>query len=154
MFSLVANYHQITRFIQGYVDNEVNLNAEKSCSHSCTDFRQTSNFGCQSKTVCAEQHIDALATRCNGTIYNCGKMENDLTICPSWQKFQTRRYDFIRSETGKTLGKYGPCLQTTNVSIIFWVDRWRTTVTCIHSECQSIKQFQNILCVLIVMNIR
>lgn len=114
---MAATYHQITRFIQGYVDNEINLNADTSCSHSCSDFQQTTNFGCQPKTLCAEQHIDLVATRCTGTIYNCDKLENDLTICPSWQKFQTRRYDFVRSASGKTLGKYGPCLQTANVCI-------------------------------------
>lgn len=113
---IAASYHQITRFIQGYVDNEINLNAEKSCWSSCADFRQTTNFGCQPNTVCAAQHIDSAATRCNGTIYNCEELDNDLTICPSYQKFQIRRYDFVRSAAGQTLGKNGPCLQTTNVS--------------------------------------
>lgn len=116
---IAANYHQITRFIQGYVDNEVNLNADKKCSFSCTDFRQTNNFGCHPDTLCAAQHIDPTATRCNGTVYNCEKLDNDLTICPSWQKFQIRRYDFVRSAAGHTLGKNGPCLQTTSVSGAF-----------------------------------
>lgn len=78
-----AIYHQITRFIQGYIDNEINLNADQSCKQSCSDYTNTKNFGCAEKTICAEYaHIDQSSTRCKGTIYNCESIDDDLTFCP------------------------------------------------------------------------
>lgn len=76
-------YHQITRFIQGYVENEVNLNPDQSCSKTCSDYSDTKSYGCATDTVCADyQHIDQASTRCKGTVYNCDKVDDDLTICP------------------------------------------------------------------------
>lgn len=78
-----AIYHQITRFIQGYVDNEVNLNADHSCKQTCADYKNTKSYGCEEKTMCAEYaHIDQASTRCTGTIYNCDYVDDDLTVCP------------------------------------------------------------------------
>lgn len=118
MLYFAATYHQITRFIQGYVENEVNLNAEKSCRSSCSSFKATKNFDCHSETLCAETHINLQSTKCNGTVYNCEKIDDDLTICPSWQRFDTRRYDYIRSSKDQTFGKFDRCLQTTKVCSI------------------------------------
>lgn len=106
-------YHQITRFIQGFVDNEVNLNDEKSCKQTCSDYTSTKSFGCAEKTLCSEySHIDEASIRCKGTIYNCDFIDDDVTVCPALQKLNTRRYDYVRFGNGKTLGKYGDCLQT------------------------------------------
>lgn len=38
----------------------------------------------------------------------------------STQKVETRRYDFIQYENGKTFGKYGACLQTAKVNHTFY----------------------------------
>lgn len=80
----VAIYHQITRFIQGYIDNEVNLNADKSCKQTCSDYKITKNFGCAEKTLCNEySHIDEASMRCKGTIYNCDFVDDDvISVCP------------------------------------------------------------------------
>lgn len=79
----IAIYHQITRFIQGYVDNEVNLNADKSCKQTCSDYTSTKNFGCAEKTLCKEySHIDEASIRCKGSIYNCDFVDDDVTVCP------------------------------------------------------------------------
>ncbi|XP_031621010.1 uncharacterized protein LOC116339329 [Contarinia nasturtii] len=108
-------YHQINRFIQGYVENEINLNGEQSCSQHCSDYKNAHSFGCAEGTLCAESHIDQASTLCKGTIYNCAAMDDELTVCPSLQKLSTRRYDYVRSSNGKTFGKYDNCLQTARV---------------------------------------
>lgn len=77
-----ATYYQITRFIQGYVDNEVNIDPEASCSGTCADFTRTRSYDCQSGTLCGEQHIDRVSTRCNGTVLNCDYVDGDLSACP------------------------------------------------------------------------
>lgn len=77
-----ATYYQITRFIQGYVDNEVNINPDASCSRTCGDYTQTRNYDCQAGTLCGEPHIDKVSTRCNGTILNCEFIDDELSVCP------------------------------------------------------------------------
>lgn len=76
-------YNQITRFIQGYVDNEINLNPDQSCRQTCSDYSMAKSFGCAKDTFCGDyQHIDQASTQCKGTIYNCDYVDDDLTICP------------------------------------------------------------------------
>lgn len=84
LFSILssATYYQITRFIQGYVDNEVNLNPDASCSQTCEDYTRTHNYDCQSGTLCGEPHIDRASTKCNGTILYCAFIDDDLIACP------------------------------------------------------------------------
>lgn len=133
----VAIYHQITRFIQGYVDNEVNMNEDKSCKQTCSDYTNARSFGCAEKTMCSDYgHIDEASIRCKGTIYNCDFVDDGVTVCPvinalarsnlayfivdcfsyqALQKLNTRRYDYVHFGNGKTFGKYGDCLQTARV---------------------------------------
>lgn len=77
-----TSYHQITRFIQGYVDNEINLNPDESCKQTCWDYKKTRNHKCGGGTLCADSVAEHQATKCNGTIYNCEFIDDDLTICP------------------------------------------------------------------------
>lgn len=78
----IATHFKISRFYQGYIDNEINLNSDQSCRKTCNDFTQTKNYGCADGTLCAESHIDNAITRCKGTVYNCDYIDDDLTICP------------------------------------------------------------------------
>lgn len=77
-----TSYHQITRFIQGYVDNEINLNPDDSCKATCSDYKKTRNYKCGTDTLCSDAVADHGATKCNGTVYNCEFMDGDLTVCP------------------------------------------------------------------------
>lgn len=79
---IATTYHQITRFIQGYVDNEVNLNQDDSCKATCSDYKQTRNYKCDADTLCADQIIDHASTKCNGTVLNCEFIDEDVTVCP------------------------------------------------------------------------
>lgn len=83
LFSSTAVYHQITRFIQGYVDNEVNLNPDSSCKKTCSDYTKTSSYGCSADSPCdPKNEVDPVVTRCNGTILNCEFINDELTLCP------------------------------------------------------------------------
>lgn len=64
--------------MQGYIDNEVNLNSEGSCYNSCSDYTLTKNYGCFDGTMC---HLSGSKERCNGTIYSCAYVETPLNIC-------------------------------------------------------------------------
>lgn len=80
-FLFSAIYYQITRFIQGYVDNEINLNPDESCKRTCSDYSRTQSYGCHPDTLCGQTHIDPVSSRCNGTVYDCDFVDEDLTAC-------------------------------------------------------------------------
>lgn len=77
---------QVTNLLQGYVENEANLNKEGSCSGSCSDYKFARNRYCAPGTFCddlaqagngSKNHI------CSGTIVDCIFFESDMKICPS-----------------------------------------------------------------------
>lgn len=77
-----TTYHQITRFVQGYIDNEINLNPDDSCKSTCSDYKETKNYQCGGGTLCADAIVEHSSTKCNGTILNCEFIDDDLTVCP------------------------------------------------------------------------
>lgn len=72
--------YQITHFLEGFVDNEVNLNDENDCKKSCSDYKITKNYGCHEDTLCDKEPKNP-KSRCNGTILNCEFIEADMTVC-------------------------------------------------------------------------
>lgn len=76
---------EVTRLLQGYVDNEVNLNAANDCKLSCTDYQLTTNHLCYNGSYCAENTASAPQTdlKCNGQVVGCDFVGNDMTICPT-----------------------------------------------------------------------
>lgn len=72
-------YTSITNFMQGYIDNEINLNEQHTCDGSCSVFKSTRNTGCQSDTMCAQSHF--ARTRCRGNIFDCSVIESDGVAC-------------------------------------------------------------------------
>lgn len=79
----VGNYETITNFLQGYVDNEVNLNPDGTCQNACSDYRTTENYGCYDGTYCAQKPEGAERDRvvCKGTIVDCQFIGSDLNVC-------------------------------------------------------------------------
>lgn len=76
----IDNYYtSITNFMQGYIDNEVNMNEEHSCSGQCNDFKSTKNNGCRNETLCA--HSNFAKTRCGGEIFDCTTIDSDGVAC-------------------------------------------------------------------------
>ncbi|XP_046801825.1 uncharacterized protein LOC111680146 isoform X1 [Lucilia cuprina] len=96
------NYEEVTRLIQGYIENEVDMNYNRECWKTCDDYERTKNEGCFKDKFCARQE------RCSGHIHNCRYVDSDMTICPS-ARDSVRRYEFIEYENGVTLGKASNC---------------------------------------------
>lgn len=76
--------HEVTKFLQNYVDSEVNINADASCKLTCGDYQKTRHFGCRSDTFCANENaVRRKALGCNGIVRECKEFEDELSICPA-----------------------------------------------------------------------
>lgn len=105
---------QITRLLQGYVENEVNMNLGSSCTHSCSYFnwgvRQTQ---CYKGGYCSKQHM------CAGRLYDCEFIDSTMQICPAAES-SNRRYKYIQYENGNVLGQIKHCNQGTTKVASWW----------------------------------
>lgn len=82
--SAPADSQEITNFIRGYVDNQINLNSESSCWGTCSDYKFTRNYDCYNGTFCDEQRkIGEADPICRGTIFDCSFIEEKMEVCPS-----------------------------------------------------------------------
>lgn len=72
-------YTAVTNFMQGYVDNEINLNNEQTCSKTCEDYNVTRNVNCNEDTLCAQNHFKE--ETCKGRVLNCTTIDVDITAC-------------------------------------------------------------------------
>lgn len=75
---------EITNFLRGYVDNQINLNDKKSCWGTCSDYKFARNYDCYNGTFCDEQRkVGEADPICRGTIVDCSFVEEKMEICPS-----------------------------------------------------------------------
>ncbi|XP_061388415.1 uncharacterized protein LOC133323509 [Musca vetustissima] len=95
-------YDEVTRLLQGYIENEVDMNYNRECWQTCEDYSSAKNEGCFKDKFCARQE------RCTGNIHSCRRFDSDMMICPS-PRDSHKRYEFIEYENGVTLGKVGQC---------------------------------------------
>lgn len=73
---------EITRFLQGYIDNEVNLNQVNDCKKTCHEYKDTQNYLCFNGSYCAQTEIQEQSElRCNGAVVDCEFIGTDMTIC-------------------------------------------------------------------------
>lgn len=81
----IGTYEEVTNFLNGYLDNEVNLNQEQTCQNTCDDYRVTENFGCFEGTYCAQKTEGAERDRaiCKGKVVGCQFVGSDLNVCSS-----------------------------------------------------------------------
>ncbi|KAH8414603.1 hypothetical protein KR215_009923, partial [Drosophila sulfurigaster] len=122
---LNVTYDEVTRLLQGYVENEVDLNNDESCSETCSDYNNTSTKGCFKQKFCSQQ------PQCSGHIYDCQLVDSDLSICQSNEN-STRRYDYIEYEEGQKFGQGENCSRDVN-SVESW-HRWIFT-KCSYCFC-------------------
>lgn len=76
--------NQVTRLVQGYIDNEANLNEKNSCKKSCSHYQVAENYNCFNGTYCS--HVsgeEQKKHRCMGTILNCSFIESHVNVCPA-----------------------------------------------------------------------
>ncbi|XP_017050011.2 uncharacterized protein LOC108094100 [Drosophila ficusphila] len=97
-----ATYEEVTRLLQGYVENEVDLNEEGSCLQGCSSYKTAKSEGCFENKFCAEQ------PKCSGGVHDCRSVESDMEICQA-PSTSNRRYEYIKYESGRVQGKIGSC---------------------------------------------
>ncbi|KAJ6637237.1 hypothetical protein Bhyg_09967 [Pseudolycoriella hygida] len=100
--------NQVTKLVQGYIDNEVNLNPTNDCKKECSDYTLTKNYQCYNGTLCDPARDAPGIRKCLGNVVNCQFIEGDMKICPSVAD-RSRNYQFITLNSGKTLGTAGIC---------------------------------------------
>lgn len=122
MICFSVSYTEITNFVQGYIENEVNFNREGSCLETCSDYRLTYQHGCANSTMCHINYLDKNKTRCEGLIRSCQFVESDITICPNENdSVPSRRYNYVQYSSGLTLGREKFCPE--QVKVKSWM-RW------------------------------
>ncbi|XP_030758643.1 uncharacterized protein LOC115884266 [Sitophilus oryzae] len=108
-------YEEITNFLQGYIQNEIDLNSEGTCREDCAEYTYTKNHGCHENDHCMRQR------NCNGRIVSCQFFDSDMWICNANPR-TGRRYEYIEYENGKILGKKQSCPRKLDKVDSFW--RW------------------------------
>ncbi|KAH8355089.1 hypothetical protein KR093_005398 [Drosophila rubida] len=96
---LGVTYDRVTRLLQGYVENEMNLNKKGSCLQTCEDYSDARIEGCVKDELCSKQ------PKCAGRLHSCQFIGADMTVCQSNStNNSSRRYDYIRTNNGRLLG--------------------------------------------------
>ncbi|KAH8249599.1 hypothetical protein KR032_010765, partial [Drosophila birchii] len=113
-----VTYEEVTRLLQGYIENEVDLSPTGRCRYDCAHFSNTRNHGCYDNQFCSKQ------TKCSGRVHNCQYVEYKMQVCQAPQD-STRRYEFVHYESGFRMGPGGQCARHTDKANgwrrwIFW----------------------------------
>ncbi|XP_049536714.1 uncharacterized protein LOC125951746 isoform X1 [Anopheles darlingi] len=109
-------YLQFTRLLQGYIENEVDMNTENTCRETCGHYQYGHRQEqCYKELYCTRQ------PKCAGRIYDCEYVDSDMWICPSAPQSQ-RRYEYIEYENGMVRGRKGYCPRGTTKVDSWW--RW------------------------------
>lgn len=116
----------LEKFLQGYIDNEVNLNADGSCARTCCDYTKTKHFQCTLGTMCAR----AAGIECDGDIEACTDIGADGDILVNIPEHDGLRYNYIEFDHGDQTNMYGRfhyddsnflepgCTRSTNLIVI------------------------------------
>lgn len=70
-------FERLTRLLQGYIENEVDLNNEETCRETCGHYQYTESSGCFKELYCSKQ------PRCQGKLLYCQYLDSDMWICPA-----------------------------------------------------------------------
>ena len=74
--------------VQGYIENEVDMNERGTCKKECSAYTYAESRGCFKNLFCAKQK------RCEGRIFDCQFFHADAWVCMS--PGQERRYYYTR----------------------------------------------------------
>ncbi|CAB4061899.1 unnamed protein product [Lepeophtheirus salmonis] len=88
---------KMTRLLQGFLINEVDMNEKKTCKKECKDYKVANVKGCFNQQFCSKQ------SACDGRLFDCTFYEADSWVCMSDD--EERRYDWVHFEEGTLLGK-------------------------------------------------
>ncbi|KAH8302667.1 hypothetical protein KR044_009330 [Drosophila immigrans] len=118
-----VTYDEVTRLLQGYIENEVDLNTTGSCSESCPDYRNSTRMGCFEQKFCSQQ------PQCLGRLHDCQFVDSDLSVCQSPES-SNRRYEYIEESGGQRFGEQEKCSRDVNN-----VESWRRWIFWQCSYC-------------------
>merc|ERR1719445_1372561 len=108
---------QVTRLLQGYIENEVDMNPSQKCTSQCSAFNYAESTSCFKDLFCAKQ------PQCKGRIFDCQFFHADAWVCMA-DGGEGRRYDWVEYEDGTLLGNKGTCVNKIKVDswwrYIFW----------------------------------
>jgi len=90
-------YLKVKGFLQGYIENEVDMSDLGSCKSKCSEYTYAEAKTCYKNMFCSQQ------PRCNGRIFDCEFYHADAWVCMSSDP--ERRYDWIEYEDGTVLGQ-------------------------------------------------
>lgn len=75
---LGVTFDQVTRLLQGYIENEVEMSNSHECWNTCGDYSvEVNSEGCFKDKFCSKQE------RCTGKLYNCSFIGSDMDVCQS-----------------------------------------------------------------------
>merc|ERR1719167_1850656 len=107
---------KVKGFMQGYIENEVDMNERGTCNSKCSEYSFTENKGCFKDQFCAKQK------KCSGRIFDCEFYHADAWVCMSQDP--ERRYDGVEYEDGTILGNTKQCINKIKVDSwwrwLFW----------------------------------
>ncbi|XP_035909015.1 uncharacterized protein LOC118510803 isoform X1 [Anopheles stephensi] len=111
-----TTYVQFTRLLQGYIENEVDMNTDNTCRETCDHYQYGhEQQQCYKELYCSKQ------PKCAGRIYDCEYIDSDMWICPAAPGSQ-RRYEYIEYENGEIRGRKQHCPRGTSKVDSWW--RW------------------------------
>ncbi|KAH8282609.1 hypothetical protein KR054_008660, partial [Drosophila jambulina] len=67
-----VTYEEVTRLLQGYIENEVDLNRDETCRYDCAHYDYASNYGCYDNEFCSKQ------PPCSGRVLDCQYVESTM----------------------------------------------------------------------------
>ncbi|CAG9812538.1 unnamed protein product [Phaedon cochleariae] len=110
-----VTYDEVTRLLQGHIQNEVDLNEDGTCTGTCADYYSTKSYGCYD----GESEYCKKMKPCYGKILDCRFVESNLKACiaPVWD---SRRYEYIEFKSGLMMGEKSRC---NNKNVFSW-NRW------------------------------
>lgn len=121
-------YEQITRLLQGYIENEVDMNEKQTCRGGCHHYDYAQNFGCYNDKFCSQQ------PKCEGRILDCQFIESDMKVCQS-DPGEKRRYEYVEYKSTALLGTDRMVLPNVNCTLVSVNSWWRFLMPAHCSYC-------------------
>ncbi|XP_013164309.1 PREDICTED: uncharacterized protein LOC106115465 isoform X3 [Papilio xuthus] len=109
-------YAEVTRLLQGYIENEVDMNTEGTCRDNCAYYTLAERHDCFKDQFCSRQET------CNGRIINCQYIDSDMNVCQASGRNNKRRYEWIEYENGRRFGQSYSCSRLPDKVDSWW--RW------------------------------
>ncbi|XP_069676227.1 uncharacterized protein [Periplaneta americana] len=107
-------YIEVTRLLQGHIQNEGDMNSENTCKQNCAYYSYARSHGCYDNLFCPYQQQS-----CNGELKNCEFITSHIWVCQEDSR-SVRRYKWIEYDNGPIFGKKSSCNRGTTK-----VDSWQ-----------------------------